>query len=211
MSEVLAFGDSLTWGSRPDGLGRHALRDRWPTVLAEGLPGVHIVAEGLRGRTTAFDRPTSSCDVNGARVLPALLHSHAPLDLIIVMLGTNDIWEDHPLWQVEAGLSRVVEVIRHHAYRLVDARLPDILLVAPPPIIPSESEAITEAKIARSRDYPASVARVAKTNGLPWFDAGTVASPSPLDGVHLDATATRAIGMALREPVSELLAQRERV
>jgi lysophospholipase L1-like esterase len=211
MAEVLAFGDSLTWGSRPDGLGRHPLADRWPTVLAEGLPGVHIVAEGLRGRTTAFDRPTSSCDTNGAQVLPALLHSHAPLDLVIVMLGTNDIWEDHPLWRIEYGLARVVEVIRHHAYRLPDARLPDILLVAPPPIISSDDESITEAKIARSRDYPAIVARVAETNNLSWFDAGTVASSSPVDGVHLDVAATRAIGIALRDPVSELLAQREKV
>lgn len=206
----MAFGDSLTWGSRPDGLGRHAPGDRWPDVLEAGLPGVAVIAEGLRGRTTAFDRQASSCDTNGARILPVLLHTHAPLDAVVVMLGTNDLWEDHPLSRVRDGLMRVVEVIQHHAYRLPRPHRPGILLVAPPPMVATGDPFVTPAKIAASEAYPEIVAGVAEAQRLPWFDAGRVAAASPRDGVHLEADATRAIGEALRGPVAELLAARRR-
>ena len=56
MKSVLIFGDSLTWGSRPDGGGRHRFEDRWPNVLQTGLgSAVDVIADGLRGRTTAMD------------------------------------------------------------------------------------------------------------------------------------------------------------
>jgi hypothetical protein len=50
-----------------------------------------VVADGLNGRTTAFDDYTGDCDRNGARTLPTALHAHAPLDLVIIMLGSNDM------------------------------------------------------------------------------------------------------------------------
>ncbi|MCU9849638.1 GDSL-type esterase/lipase family protein [Defluviimonas sp. WL0024] len=209
MAEIMAFGDSLTWGSRPDGLGRHAAEDRWPNVLAAGLEGVRVAAEGLRGRSTAYDRQSASCDMNGARILPVLLHSHAPLDAVVVMLGSNDIWEDHPVWRVRDGLMRVVEVIQHHAYRLPAPHRPDVLLVAPPAMVACADPDVTPSKIAASEAYAEVVQRVAEAHALPWFDAGTVARASVLDGVHLDAEATRAVGRALRAPVATLLSARE--
>src|SRR5688572_10309161 len=75
---VLCYGDSLTWGYDPAGPSRHRLEDRWPSVLAAGLGGrFHVIAEGLNGRTTAFDDHLSAADRNGARLLPTLLESHA--------------------------------------------------------------------------------------------------------------------------------------
>ncbi|MGB7321479.1 MAG: GDSL-type esterase/lipase family protein [Albidovulum sp.] len=206
MAEILAFGDSLTWGSRPDGQGRHAHADRWPNVLAAGLAGHHMITEGQRGRTTAFDRQATSSDCNGAGILPVLLHSHAPLDLVLVMLGTNDVWEDHPVWRVRDGLNRIIEVIRHHAYRLPSPHSPDIFLIAPPAMVPCGDPSVTASKIAASQGLAELVGDVAKGHGLAWFDAGGVATTSALDGVHLDAAATHAIGMALRAPVAARLA-----
>ncbi len=208
MAEILAFGDSLTWGSRPDGLGRHAREDRWPVVLEAGLPGVRVAAEGLRGRTTAFDRQAGACDLNGARVLPVLLHSHAPLDAVIVMLGINDVWEGHPLWRIRDGLGRVVEVIRHHPWRLPEPQRPAILLVAPPPMSACSDPDVTPEKIAASDALSGVFATVAQETGVAWFDAGQVARASAEDGFHLDAAATRAVGEALRAPVAALLAAR---
>jgi lysophospholipase L1-like esterase len=92
MKTVLCYGDSLTWGYDPEGPGRHAHADRWPSVLQAALgPDVTVIAEGLNGRTSAFDDHLGSADRNGARLLPTVLTTHSPLDLVILFLGANDM------------------------------------------------------------------------------------------------------------------------
>ena len=118
MKTILAYGDSLTFGSNPIKNGpRHAYEDRWPTVLERGLGGAaRVIAEGLGGRTTAHDDWFANADRNGARILPTLLESHSPLDMVIIMLGTNDIKPIHGRTASEAGrgMGRLVQIIRGH-------------------------------------------------------------------------------------------------
>ncbi|TIX38357.1 MAG: arylesterase, partial [Mesorhizobium sp.] len=84
MKTVLCYGDSLTWGYDAASLDRHPLKDRWPSVLQATLGGdIQVIAEGLNGRTTAFDDHLAGADRNGARVLPTVLMTHAPVDLIV--------------------------------------------------------------------------------------------------------------------------------
>lgn len=92
MKTILAYGDSLAWGRDPTRRGkRHPASHRWPDVLQRELgPGHTVIFEGLRGRTTAFSLSQADCEINGASVLPTALYTHAPLDLMILMLGTND-------------------------------------------------------------------------------------------------------------------------
>lgn len=171
-----------------------------------GLRGVEVIPEGLRGRTTAFEQTTASCDMNGARVLPSLLHSHAPLDLVIVMLGLNDVYWGHEPTHIGEGLTRIVEIIRHHPYRLPDLHVPKILLVAPPPmVVSSPDERISEAQLAASQRLGEVVQRVSQKTGVTHVDTAPVAQASILDGVHLDAENTRAVGRALIGPVRGLL------
>ena len=67
MKTILCYGDSLTWGYSAVGPSRHAYEDRWPSVLqAELGGGVRVIAEGLNGRTTAFDDHLAGADRNGA-------------------------------------------------------------------------------------------------------------------------------------------------
>lgn len=206
MKTVLAFGDSLTWGKDPATQGRLAPEDRWPNVLQAALNGVEVISEGLRGRTTAFDQPTASCDMNGARVLPALLHSHAPLDLVIVMLGLNDVYWGYSQKDITAGLVRIVEIIRHHPYRLPDAHLPEVLLLAQPPMVAGSPDPhISGSILATSRRLSHAVQYAAQETGVQHFDMRPVAEASTLDGVHLDAGQTRAMGEALVAPVKKLL------
>ena len=74
MKTILAFGDNLTWGFNVETGMRYAYEDRWPTVLEQGLGGAaRVIAEGLGGRTTAFDDHTGLPDRNGARILPTSL------------------------------------------------------------------------------------------------------------------------------------------
>ncbi|MBD0416218.1 SGNH/GDSL hydrolase family protein [Oryzicola mucosus] len=211
MKTVLCYGDSLTWGYDPStGGGRHALEDRWPTVLQKALgERVHVITEGLNGRTTAFDDHLAGSDRNGARVLPTILSSHAPIDLVVIMLGTNDMKSNIAGKAIFArkGMERLVTIIRNHDYP-GDAEVPDILLVAPPVLKPTGNAIFAEtfaggaeASIELANHYE----ELADEVGCGFFDAGSVAEASPLDGVHLDAENTRRIGEALASGVRVML------
>jgi lysophospholipase L1-like esterase len=209
MKTVLCYGDSLTWGYNAVGPGRHALEDRWPSVLQAVLGnGVQLIAEGLNGRTTAFDDDLAGEDRNGARMLPTLLGTHSPLDLIIIMLGSNDMkpWiHGNPL-AAKQGMGRLVKIVRGHAYPL-DAEAPEILLVSPPPVsrtANAEFAGMFAGGDAASRELAGMYSELADEVGCGFFDAGSVAETTPLDGVHLDAENTRRIGEALA-PVARVM------
>lgn len=201
MPTVLAFGDSLTWGFRPDGSGRHPKDARWPNVV-EGITGFDVINEGLRGRTTAYEEPVSPANLSGAAVLPTILHSHAPLDLVVLMLGTNDIFFGKSPDMAARGLVRLIELVRHHPYR-TPCKVPQVMIVAPP--IPVLFEDVTQAMIDASKSYRDLVPKIAQANDAGFFDASTVAVSSSLDGVHLDAENTRAIGTAIAPVVRGIL------
>jgi lysophospholipase L1-like esterase len=205
MKTILAYGDSLTWGHDAEKLGRHAHEDRWPSVLQKALGhGVRVIPEGLGGRTTAYDDHLAPCDRNGARILPTLLHSHAPLDLVILMLGTNDLKPGivGTAYGALKGMRRLVEIIRHHPWSF-EFDGPEILIVAPP-LVRETANSDYAAGFAGSIEQAKMLATLyrdmADETGCGFFDAASVAVASPIDGVHLDAENTRAIGRGL-EPI----------
>ncbi len=214
MKTILIFGDSLTWGSNPEAGGaRHARADRWPHVLGQGLgPGVEIIVEAMRGRTTAFDDHLVDGDRNGARILPTLLYSHAPLDLVILMLGCNDM---KPGTAGDAscaclGMKRCLEIVTTHSPRLpAPLPPPKLLVVAPPPQVPTQdpfyATLFGDGAPAQSARLAGLYTALAVEFGCAFIDAGKHARAHPADGVHLDADNTRAIGQALIAPVRALL------
>jgi lysophospholipase L1-like esterase len=211
MKTVLCYGDSLTWGYNAVGPGRHPLEDRWPSVLQAALgEGVQVIAEGLNGRTTAFDDNVAGEDRNGARTLPTLLGTHSPIDVVVIMLGSNDMkpWiHGNPL-AAKQGMGRLVNIVRGHAYPL-DAEAPEILLVSPPPVSRTDNAEFSgmfAGGDAASRELAGMYAALADEVGCGFFDAGSVAETTPLDGVHLDAENTRRIGEALAPVVRVMLA-----
>ena len=134
MKSILAFGDSLTWGFRAGEWTRHAYEDRWPNVLAAGLSGkARVVEEGHNGRTTVFDDPTCFDNRNGATALPTLLATHQPLDLVIIMLGTNDIKYANRCRAFDAamGMTRLTEIVQKFSF-LPSYTTPQVLLMSPP-------------------------------------------------------------------------------
>lgn len=210
MKNILCYGDSLTWGFDAETGGRHHFEDRWPTVLQHEL-GVeaNVIAEGLNGRTTAFDDWTADCDRNGARILPTILHSHAPLDLVIIMLGTNDI-KEMIVGTASAsirGMERLIKTIKLHDWQFQD-EAPEILIVAPPELCETADEdkaAIFVGGIGQSMMFPTLLQDLADAQGCSFFDANVVCETTPIDGVHMDADNTRELGMALAIPVKLML------
>ena len=211
MKTVLCYGDSLTWGSDAETGGRHARQDRWPVVLQAALgDDAQVIAEGLRGRTTAFDEHLADCDRNGARILPTVLYTHAPVDLVILLLGTNDMKPAIAGTAVAAmqGMRRLVSLIELNALRDGSAEPPAILIVAPPPLCETanhEYSAMFAGGIEQSKMLASLYADLADETGCGFYDAGSVAQTSPVDGVHLDAANTRAIGKGLESVVRMML------
>lgn len=209
MKTVLCFGDSITWGYDPEGPGRHDLADRWPSVLGSVLgEGVTVIAEGLNGRTTGYDDHLADCDRNGVKNLPTLLHTHQPLDLVVIMLGTNDM---KPViagtaHAARAGIQRLVGLVRHHEYSF-DYDAPDILIIAPPPLCETADPIFSvmfRGGIDESTMLASLYRDLADDLGCGFFDAGAVAKTSSIDGVHLAADDTRAIGRGL-EPIVRMM------
>ena len=210
MKTILCYGDSLTYGANPVmGGPRHAYEDRWPTALETTLQGkVRCIAEGLGGRTTVHDDWYADADRNGARILPTILSSHDPLDMVIIMLGTNDMKPFHGRIALEAsyGMRRLVDIVKGH----YQGNPPEIIIVAPPKIVatnihPEMMVHFGNEAIEASASFAEMYQRRANEAGVGFFDASTVATTSPLDGIHLDAANTRAIGVGLAPLVKEML------
>jgi lysophospholipase L1-like esterase len=206
---VLCYGDSNTYGYDVESAGRFPREVRWPGVCRERLgPGFEVLEEGLNGRTTCWDDPYTD-GRNGRRYLAPCLRSHAPLDLVVLMLGTNDLKAifrvDPP--EIASGVASLVDVIRVSSAG-PDGRPPRILVVAPAPLGEvTRRSALWGFGLAveRSRQLSAHVATVAELTGADFLDAGAVASVTPTDGVHLDAAGHRGLGTAVADRVRTLL------
>ncbi len=208
MKTVLAFGDSLTWGADPKTGLRHPRQYRWPEVLKAELGlDVDVVSDGLGGRTTCYDDHTGPACRNGARALSVALAVHMPLDLVIVMLGTNDLKPAHG-GRAEAafsGMRRLAEIVETFPYKPRSAR-PRLMIVAPPPCVAGGNGQIAGGRsISESQRLAPLYRRIAEELGHDFFDAGSVVTASSIDGVHLDAADTQVLGRALAGPVANIL------
>jgi len=114
MRRILCYGDSNTWGCIPISAARYGEDIRWPGVLA-GLLGAEyrIIEEGLNGRTTVFDDPLQEGRNGKTYLLPCLL-SHRPLDVVVLMLGTNDMKQRYglPAEDIARGAGVLAEIVR---------------------------------------------------------------------------------------------------
>ncbi len=210
MKTILAFGDSLTWGFEAGAFKRHAFENRWPNALAAGLNGkARVIEEGLNGRTTSYPDHTVQVERNGAVALPMLLTTHQPLDLVIIMLGTNDLKYVNRCRAFDAaqGIENLVELTRRCEY-LEGYAVPQILIISPPPLVPTTDEFFNDLwghagpeSMLLAKHYR----RVAKDTGSHFFEAGSVVSCDPTDGGHMSAADTRKLGEALVPVVKGIL------
>ena len=202
MRTLLLYGDSNTHGTMPASHlgfdGRFDRDERWAGRLTKLLPDWEVIAEGHPGRTTVHDDPIEGAHRNGLTVLPAILESHKPVDVVLLMLGTNDLKER---FSVNAGdialaLERLVRVIRASGAG-PGGGAPGVLLVAPPPIIETGCLAgMFAGGAAKSRALAAEIAAAADRAGVAFMDAGKVVTVSDIDGIHYDANANPELAEA---------------
>ena len=211
MRTVLCFGDSNTHGTPAMNDLNHQERfdreARWPNVMA-GILGRswEVIAEGQPGRNAVCDDPVEGVHKNGLRVLPALLETHRPVDLVIVMLGTNDLKArfSFPVSDIALGLERLVTVIKASGAG-TDPEPPRVLLAAPVPI--QEVGFLGDmfaGGAAKSRALATLLAEVARRQGTDFIDLARVTEVDPIDGVHLTAKGQVAVGTAMAEAVNRI-------
>lgn len=203
MHAVLCFGDSNTHGQMPGGspLDRYSYDQRWPGVLQRELgPKWHVIEEGLSGRTTVRDDPIEGAAKNGRTYLRPCVMSHAPLDLIIIMLGTNDLKArfSQPASEVAMGIGCLVHDIRELAPG-PGGLAPEIMVVAPPPMLDDikEWEQIFKNAQPKSRELALQFEVIADSLEIHFFDAGLVVRCDQSDGFHINAEAHEKLGVAL--------------
>lgn len=210
MRTVLCYGDSNTHGQIPGGspLERYPLERRWPGIMGRELGADwHVIEEGLSGRTTVRDDPIEGPIKNGRSYLRPCVMSHAPLDLIILMLGTNDLKArfGQPASEVAMGIKCLILDIRELGPG-PKGHSPEIMIVSPPPMRDDikEWEAIFHGAQSKSHELALQFEIMADSLEVHFFDAGTVADCDALDGFHINDVAHERLGYALAREVEAI-------
>jgi lysophospholipase L1-like esterase len=204
---ILCYGDSNTWGWNPATQSRYVRHERWPGVLRQELgEGYLVIEEGLNGRTTVWDDPIEGYK-NGKEYLIPCLETHKPIDLVIIMLGTNDLKARFsvPACDVAAGAGVLVDIIAKSETGPGDGA-PQVLLIAPPPIARlSEFAEMFEGGAAKSRMLSRHFRQAAEERGCALLDASEVIASSDVDGIHLDLSEHRKLGRAVAARVRQMV------
>lgn len=210
MRSVLCYGDSNTHGQIPGAtpLDRFGPDERWPGVLRRELGASwYVIEEGLSGRTTVHDDPIEGALKNGRTYLRPCLMSHAMLNLVIIMLGTNDLKArfGQPPSEVAMGIGCLVHDIKELAPG-PNGSVPEIMIVSPPPMQNDikEWESIFSGAQEKSRQLALEFEIIADSLEVHYFDAGSVIETDPVDGFHLSKEAHEGLGIALAREVEAI-------
>jgi lysophospholipase L1-like esterase len=209
VTTVVCYGDSNTHGADPVTQGRYPRDVRWPGVLASELEGLaHVIEEGLGGRTTIWDDPFMD-GRNGRTYLLPCLRSHQPIDVLVLMLGTNDLKSIYGrrAHEIAAGAGSLVDLALASGTG-PGGRAPQVLLVAPPRLGPAtdrwELWGFGSARAVADR-LSAMYRTTAEMKGVEFLDAAVLVGGDPADGVHLSAADHGILGRAVGRAVRELL------
>lgn len=199
MKTIVCFGDSNTWGYDAESGARHDRAHRWPLVLAEALgKGYEVIAEGQNGRTTVVEDLIEGPKRGRDYLLPCL-ESHKPVDLLVMLLGTNDLKHRYGLsaWDIAQGAGVLVGMAQASGFGPNNGA-PEVLLLAPPPIARLTGFAeMFEGAEEKSRELGRQFSAVANELHCHFLDTGTVVRSSDLDGIHLEPAEQVKLGTAV--------------
>lgn len=210
---ILCFGDSNTFGYRAVDGGRYSEKERWP-ALVQGMLGedYHIIEEGLSGRTTCFDDPQQEGRA-GIHYITPCLNSHKPIDLLIVMLGTNDAKElfGASALNIALALKRLLLKAMHtECWR--DGK-PNILTVVPKAIDERYEQTYAGYMLGRGCSEKTAVfaqeyRKITDLIGCRYFDANEViTSLDEIDYVHLSVQGHRELAKGIAEEIRKIFSE----
>ena len=207
MRVILCYGDSNTWGYNPLTQDRLSIHERWTGILADQLgPDYRVIEEGLNGRTTVWDDPIEEYR-NGKQYLMPCLLSQKPIDLVVLMLGTNDLKKRFSVsaHDIANSIGVLVEVIQRSAAG-PDGSAPKILLIAPPVVGKLTGYAeMFENAFENSLKFGEYYHQIAELYDCEFLDASKVIISSDLDGIHFEADQHKKLGLAVETLVKEIL------
>ncbi len=219
MKNILCYGDSNTHGTVPIDFDimekasvlsdfRLPYEKRWTGILQKELGNSYLVIEeGLNGRTTVWDDPVEGLHKNGFKYLVPCLESHAPLDLVLLMLGTNDLKTRFSVSAYDISLSIGVLV------RTIQAsgsgpggKAPQVLIMSPAPIGRlTHLAGLFSNGVEESYKLAGYYKKIAKLYGCHFFDVGKLIKTSDLDGLHFCESDIAKLGKELAKVVKTIL------
>lgn len=195
MIHILCFGDSNTYGYKPDGTGRFDENTRWTGLLQKKLgTEFRVIEEGLCGRTTVFQDEFRE-GRRGVDAIGTIVETHNPIDVLIIMLGTNDCKSRYGASAgiIAKGLEQIIVKAREKSSQKFK-----LLVISPihlgkgvgdeafDPEFDSDSERVS---LNLAKEYK----KVSEANDVLFLDASTYATPSSIDREHMDEAGHQAL------------------
>ncbi|CAF0931316.1 unnamed protein product [Rotaria sordida] len=214
MRSILCYGDSNTWGFVPGTYGtrkRYDRNTRWTGRLQQLLDPAHfyVIEEGLNNRTTNLDYDDKPKGFRGTEFFPVILFTHAPLDLVIIMLGLNDLKEqfnNRTSQQITEGIKELIEIVHSTNYGPTMQESPPILIVSIPiPIETSCTDMFKGAK-ERTQNLAHDLKNLVNTydKNVYFVDAAPHVQYSSVDGIHFDEKAHEQFALLMNETIRKI-------
>lgn len=211
---ILCYGDSNTFGHRPTDGQRYPYGVRWTSLLAENLgKDFQVIEAGLNSRTTVIDDEVEKYR-NGLKYIDVVVEMNWPLDLVILMLGTNDMKVRYQAQAVDIaeGARSIVREIRRLHQEIRPDWMPQILLVSPLLVGEKIRDRLSDCSEGfgderaywLSRELAPLYQQVAREEGCHFLDAGSVASAGTADALHLEEEGHRDLAAAMEAKVREI-------
>ena len=212
IKSILVYGDSLVWGRNATNRDRHKYEDRWPNVLGTSLKNVKVWEAGLGGRTTNLNFPGLP-GRNGLKYLPVALLQAAPLDLVILALGTNDLFakagrKPQDTFNAMRSLIKLTKALPTAPGTSVpNTSPPRVMIVSPPNCLPLSS--VTGEGFPELDELTRWLPKLAKLyselaieQDTYFADAAKFCEPDPVDGLHLNVKNTRKLGLGIAKKLN---------
>lgn len=211
--KILCYGDSNTWGHDPKTGNRFDDKTRWTKLLQQELGNQHeVIEEGLCGRTAAFMDDVIPYR-HGISMLEATIEIHQPIDLIIIMLGTNDLKSAfYPdAYAITNGIKKMIKMIRNPYLYNAHMKIPEILIIAPVHIhndlnkVERYWEGFGERSIEVSRKLASWYESLSKEMNCHFMDASLYAKASTIDCIHMDEENHKKLAEAIYHKIEYML------
>ena len=208
MKSILCYGDSNTYGLMPDLTNRYPRDVRWTGRLQKQLgEEYYVIEEGLGGRTTVWDDPIEE-HKNGKKYLLPCLESHKPIDLVVLLLGTNDLKERFHVssFCIATAIENLLNAIEASASG-PNFTAPKLLLVCPVPIRDvgnRDLHRMLESGYAKSLELPEYYAQIAQRRNIPYLDPSGLVETSDSDGIHYTEQGHAVMANLIEEKIRKI-------